>query len=102
MAINLIDELALEEIKLRLTAIEKNQGKIIGHLEGLEAMLGTPSPDHALTEIEEPFDTPDGIGSPAHAEIDPEIKDALENVDGRDGGSMVFPRTRGDRPEDLI
>ena len=40
MANNLIDDLALEEIKRRLTAIEENQNEIIGHLQGVESMLG--------------------------------------------------------------
>ena len=44
MANNLIDELALEEIKLRLTVIENQQDDIIGHLESIEAMLGEISP----------------------------------------------------------
>ena len=48
MANDLIDDLALEEIKQRLTAIEESQKVIIGHLQGVESMLGE------IAQVEKP------------------------------------------------
>ena len=39
MGTDLIDEVALEEIKKRLVSVEEKQDIIIGHLESLEALL---------------------------------------------------------------
>ena len=44
MTDNLIDDLVLEEIKRGLKAIEESQKEIIGHLQGLESMLGAIEP----------------------------------------------------------
>ena len=41
MGNDLIDDLALQEVKEKLASIDEKQDVIIGHLEALEAMWGT-------------------------------------------------------------